>query len=450
MKKLPVYLTIGLALLFIFSSCKRNDYEMKKETPVFSINQAKEWFANNLQATTKSRTTNTASRLIDSLPPNNKTLLWKFAIQKKNSEVEAVELPYTGTAVVCELPDSSYANNQQRNAIALGIAKRAVIYKKPNGAIELMLVHVVPSYDYLLTHPNHFKENYFLKLAADFTGWVYTYDWNDNPKSVSEIKNGKLNSGKTLFVKDSIAPQGTTNRWVTGYVQECGYAWVGVQNPYWCGQPGDPHYEDCINNSSTGGTGNWVYTCKWVLSQIWVPDPITGGGTGGQTGGSGTPPDDCNYYGTCDPNNYDCNAVTAAMDNPVQQSTSTHLYTSVEDDPNNPNKRTVRVKWEFWKLTSPLGNLYGNSWEKGEHEKVNGAWKWITFTHDTHSISQGAGIFLTGTITALSPLSTIQDPFGYAKMDLSYTIDVDYQCVIPLDRKTFYGNSGIIRHVDHF
>jgi hypothetical protein len=314
MKKLSVYLIIGLTLLLILS-CKRDVLEIKKEMPVFSINQAKEWFEKNLQTAVKVRATNNASRLIDSLPPNNKTLLWKFAIQKKNSEVEAVELPYSGTAVVCEIPDSSYKNNQQRNALALAIAKRVVIYKKPNGVIELMLVHIVPSYNYLLTHPNHFKENYFLKLPLDFTGWIYTYDWNDNPKSVSEVKNGKLIWGKTRVIQQNSV---TNNRWVYACHPVCSYVWIGSVMAN-CGNPSDPHYEYCIYNSQYS-QGGWTYSCRSECGWLWIPDQWTGSGGTGQSG-NGPPPEDCNYYGTCEQSDDEVvDNINISLSNPCFQS----------------------------------------------------------------------------------------------------------------------------------
>lgn len=317
MKKLPVYLTTLLLLVFFSFACRRNDMAIKKETLNFSVDQAKAWFTLNLTNNESSSIPKTHARIINGLPDNKKTLLWKFAIQKKNKQVEGVEVPYVGTNMVFELPDSSYKNNSERDAILKGISKRAVIYKKPNGTVEIILVQIVPSYSYLLSHPNHFKDNYFLNLDKDFTGWIYTYNWNDNPKSISEIKNGKLLKGKTRIVSDSSATQ-TNNRNEYICFQNCSPVYIGSVGAN-CGNPGDQYYDDCVYNSQYA-TGNWINSCRWECGYIWIPDSPGDGGGGG--GGGGTPPDDCNYYGTCTQSDEEVvDDITSNLSNPCFQQT---------------------------------------------------------------------------------------------------------------------------------
>lgn len=443
MKKVQIIFFIPILILTGLLSCKRvHDAPHIRESG-FTLEDAKNWFARNVESSNNSLTGKTSFRRINGLPENRKTLLWKFAIQRKNKQVEAAEVPYTGTATVFELPDSVFTSIAQKEKVIAATAKRVVIYKKPSGAVDLMLVHIVPDLDYLSKHPNHSRSNFFLTLDNEFTGWIYTYDWNENAKSVSQIRNGKLVQGRNRIVKDSSTSQ-TNNRYEYMCFQVCTLVFIGTSGAN-CGNPGDPHYDDCVYNSQNA-TGNWINYCRWECGYVWIPNPPSGG-----NGGGDNPPNDCNYYGTCDPGDMDCSAIASALDNLTGVSTSLLLYNSVEEDPNNPAKRNIVHKWEFFKCITPTGDIQCVSWEKGEQNKVDGRWKWISFYHDTHSVLNNAGIFFTGTITALSAANNILDPFGYAKVDLSYTVDVKASCgPIPLHTRSISGQSGSRVDVNSF
>jgi hypothetical protein len=123
-------------------------------------------------------------------------------------------------------------------------------------------------------------------LDKNFTGWIYLYDWNDNPQGVAMIKNGRTVKG---YNRKRQTPNNNQqgNRYEVYCANQCQWVLLCVGSPIIPQFADDPYYYCPPAYSS------WYQVCHPVCINVWIPDDYNNGNN------PPDPSDDCNYWGTC-------------------------------------------------------------------------------------------------------------------------------------------------------
>ncbi len=201
-RSLTLLIGISLCSTFLFFACRKSNFRERLNSKIFEIAEAKYWWQNIFVNSPENFSIDSSSEFMYFLKKANlhfgdadyfgKRPDWKKAFSYNVGNFQCVEAPLIYKNKIATVTGEKNSNNDTKHRIAQSELDKLVFIKAPNGKIDVRIMTITPSADYLA------KSNYDISrltsnfISHDFSGAIQIRKWSEKIISTKTIINGRV------------------------------------------------------------------------------------------------------------------------------------------------------------------------------------------------------------------------------------------------------------------
>jgi hypothetical protein len=349
-RNLLVLSALVVAAALLITGCKKDANEVSESADAFSVAQAKQWYANNVDNKQNNLNSNSRKKIGKFAP------LWDKAFNSNDDKYEVVETPLRFD----HNPGFTSSLDPSKSKVN-GITRMLILKNKKSGEIKSALMHVFSN------SGTEEKTITYSKRNGGFSGTIFFTDTEGNFVNGWQYEKGKI-TGKSNKEMTLSNPAGKSlPPGEGGTCQTTEILWFE---------------RDCIeyyNGNYECGAWRYLYS---TYQTYCIPTGSGGGGGGyGDDGGAGTGTPNCSIQQL----QAQADAVIAGGISVAENFITTGTGIQITGA-NGEITRDADFTWDFF-----TGTFLNYRWKyvshvDAVHKLEAGVWKWKSLAHITESI----------------------------------------------------------------